>query len=147
MGVFQDLEIEWDGKIKTIKARTVMRLISQMEEIFTLPELEAYAIRGTIPLARLAMTYGVALRFAGFRIEDDEIYERMFSSTDQQETITGAIINIMSLMLPPAKRKDFMDVVNGVSEPPDEEISSGNSQPAKASSSRSIKPRSVKRKG
>jgi hypothetical protein len=144
MGVFQDLEIVWQDQVKTVKSNRVMQLIAQMEEVFTLPELQKYAARGTIPLARLSMAYGVALRFAGFSVEDDDIYEKMFSGDDDQEVVAASIMKIMVMMLPQSKQIAFISASEDQDGGEEKEPTRGNSQPTRASLRQRTKLRSGK---
>lgn len=104
-GVFQDVELEWSDRIYTIKSHRVMGAIYKIENIITLQEFQEYASRGAAPIAKLCGAYGAVLRYAGAKVDDDEIYDMAFRGEDTQEAITAAILNLITLMLPPHARE------------------------------------------
>lgn len=105
MGVFSDIELEWESKVFTIPSNRVMKAIALIEETITLGEFQAFALRGTAPLAKLCMAYGSVLRFAGARVTDDEVYDAAFSGEKAQVSMMAAIMNLMKMMLPAQARR------------------------------------------
>ncbi len=104
-GVFQDVELEWQGRVYAVPGRKIMPMICKIEDVVTLQEFERYSQTGNIPIARLCCAYGAALRYAGAPVSDDEVYEVAFRGAEEQEAIGLAITNLMMLMLPPVARE------------------------------------------
>ena len=99
--VFEDITLQWQGKEKTIKANSVMMMLAKMEDIITLAELGSHQQRGGSPMVKLAMAYGVALRYAGFAVADDEVYTAMFKDGDGGFGVRQAVVALQSMMIPP----------------------------------------------
>lgn len=108
MGVFRDLELEWDGNTYLIKSSKIMGAISRIEEIITLSELQMYAQRKTAPIAKLAMAFGSVLRYAGADVADEEIYAKAVTqSAGSDDGVMLAVMSVMQIMIPPdAKQTD-----------------------------------------
>lgn len=117
MGVFSDITLTWNGAAHTVASNRVMGLISEIEEVATIDEL--YAIRPRVAggeglkITRLAAAYGVALRYAGVRTEQDEdgrkvtrpisneeVYAGLLSSATQAQVVT-ALDALLRMMMPP----------------------------------------------
>ena len=79
MGVFRDIEIAWDGEEFKIPANRVLQCIAELEEVITIQELAKRAESETLSLSKVAMAYGVILRYAGADISDDEVFQGLFS--------------------------------------------------------------------
>lgn len=103
MGVFEDVHLEWDGKLFTIPAKRMMGAIAAIERHLTLKELhDNGTVRNTVPLSALAQAYGSVLRYAGAAIEDEAIYKLMFAGGDApKSTVMAAIQALMMMMVPP----------------------------------------------
>jgi hypothetical protein len=108
MAIFEDIHLEWEGKEYVVPSNQVMRLIARIEDIITLAELGNYSARGGLPIAKLCSAYGVALRHAGAKVNDEEIYDQALSH-DEQGFIVAAVSNVMLMMLPPKARSKFME--------------------------------------
>jgi hypothetical protein len=126
MGVFTDIELVWAGKVHAIKSHRVMGLIAQMEQFITLTELASFQLRGAVPLARLCQAYAAALKYAGARVEADEIYGAVFSDAETQASVVASVSALMKLMLPAAKRAE-LEALEAAAE---EEALAGDSAPA-----------------
>jgi len=101
-GVFRDLELEWQGVVYAIPANRIMGAIARIEEVVTLPELQAYAQRGTAPVAKLSMAFGSVLRYAGADISDDEVYAAALAeNAEESGGVLTAVMNVMQIMIPP----------------------------------------------
>lgn len=98
--MFAPIKLEWNGKQHTIAPNRVLPAIAEVEEVFTLDELQRFSKRGTAPVAKLAMAYGKLLRFAGAVVDDDEVYAGMFVDNNGQ-TAANATSSLLALMLPP----------------------------------------------
>jgi hypothetical protein len=105
MAIFSDIELEWEGKVWKVRSTRVMKMIAAIEDHITLPELQQFAARGTVPPAKLCMAYATALRYAGAQhVTDDLVYDTIFSGEDGQATVMMAIMGLMQMMLPPSAR-------------------------------------------
>lgn len=96
--IFQKVTLSWKGQQFEVAADRVMMLIAQIEDVITLPELSNPRGR---PLAKISMAYGAALRFAGAKVRDDEIYASMFAE-GSAEASTIAVSGLLQMMLPPS---------------------------------------------
>jgi hypothetical protein len=96
--MFNDIELEYNGKVKTIKANEIMPLIGKVEHIIPLSELLG---GGAPPMATISMAYGAMLRYAGFAVTDAAVYADMFNGSKAAQTAAEAATNLMVLMIPP----------------------------------------------
>lgn len=103
MNVFDDVTLNWKDVPHVIPANRVLGAIARIEEVLTLDELIAYQARGTAPLAKIAQAFGAALRYAGGRATDDEVYASLFSGADANEKMVLSIATLLHMMVP----KDF----------------------------------------
>ncbi len=105
--IFEPVVLTWKGVDYEIAPDRVMMLIAKIEDILTLSEIFAYQGKGAAPMAKLSMAYGVALRYAGAKVRDDEVYKGMF---DECGSSAGTAINaLLSMMLPPAELQSESD--------------------------------------
>ena len=128
MSVFDDIRLHWQGRDYVIRSNRVMGAIARIEDHLTIAELQQYSERNTAPLAKIAMAYGAVLRYAGARVDDDEVYEGLFAADDSSEVIMASLQTLLTMMVPPSALVSGPD---GSGEPP-----MGNSKPAAARSSR-----------
>jgi hypothetical protein len=127
---FEDVKLNWRGKLYIIPARKALGAIARIEQVITLKELTGYAQRGTAPMAMLAQAYGTVLRYSGATVEDEEVYEALFSADDTSAEINEAIATLMLMMIPP-KVRARMKLGQTIPEEPlakGEETTKGNSQ-------------------
>lgn len=106
MRAFADVPVSWAGKKYLIRANQVMQVIARVEGVLTFHELNEFTRqKRTIATGKVAMAYGVVLRFLGIEVEDEEIYLKMFPSaenpTDYEAEVAQAVTGLMALMLPP----------------------------------------------
>lgn len=99
MSVFEPVTLAWKGKEYTVDPDKVMMLIAKIEEVITLSEVYSYAQKGAAPVAKIAMAYGVALRYAGADVRDDAVYKGLFSGGS--DSIPAALNALLSMMIPP----------------------------------------------
>ncbi len=104
MSAFEDIKLEWDGKVYVIRSGNVMRAIARVEDVVTLQELSAFAKRGTAPAAKIALAYASVLEFAGCPASATDVYERMFQEASQ-DTIASSVQGLLFMMLPPNMKK------------------------------------------
>jgi hypothetical protein len=105
MRSFADVPVTWEGKKYIIRANQLMQVIARVEGILTFHELNEFTRKRTIATAKVAMAYGVVLRFLGIDVEDETIYLKMFPSTENpgeyEAEVTQAVTGLMALMMPP----------------------------------------------
>lgn len=101
---FEAFECEWGGKKYTIAPHRILRAIALVEDVVTLAQLQEHGERGSLPMAKIAMAFGVLLRYAGASVTDVEVYEGLFSSIKDKNAqgIVDAVVILMSLMVPPS---------------------------------------------
>jgi hypothetical protein len=99
--VFEPIRLEWNGAEYRIPADNVLRGIAKVEEVITLPELVAYEMRGTVPLAKVAMAYGALLRLAGAQAKDEEVFASLFGNGLGQAHAMGTAAALLATMIPP----------------------------------------------
>lgn len=99
--MFDPIEIEYNGTVKTIKPNEIMPLIAQIERIISLPRLMEAVQSGEPPMAALAMAYGKILRYAGVNVTDGDVYAEMFSGEGAMSAATAAAQTVLALMVPP----------------------------------------------
>jgi hypothetical protein len=109
MAIFEEVRFGWNGREYKIPPDQVMRLLAQIEDVVTMGDLYRYSVSGRPPLAKLATAYGLALRYAGANVSDEEIYVGMFKSKGKelQTTVVRAIQALLSLMVPPAALQEL----------------------------------------
>lgn len=131
MGVFKEVTLEWDGETHVIPSNRVMGAIARVEEFVTLKELSEFsqAPQGA-KYARLAQAYGSLLRYAGARVEDDEVYAGMFPKSERdvdfRVKMYDAIGGLLTLMLPPSSMSERVEAA----------AAEGKQEPIAAKSSR-----------
>lgn len=96
MAIFQEVGLSWAGREYTVAPDKVMGLIARIEDIITIDELAGRGVKR----AKLAQAYGSALRYAGAKVTDDEIYAALFS-VDAIEATSNAVAGLIALMIPP----------------------------------------------
>lgn len=96
--MFEEVRLKWKEKEYVIPENRVMRLIAKVEDVITLAELINYSERNTTPVAKVASAYGVMLRFAGARVEDEEIYSQFYDAG--AETIIESTFALLAIMSP-----------------------------------------------
>lgn len=99
MSLFQNVQLSFKGSIFLILSTDVMRCLAQIEDVITLQDLSNPA---RVPMVKLSMAYGIALRFAGAQVTDEEVYEQVFEAGGAQ-IVSFAIQGLLALMIPPSK--------------------------------------------
>lgn len=99
MSLFNPVVLTWKGAEYTVPADQIMQMIAKVEDILTLPELMNPKGR---PLAKISMAYGVALRHAGAKATDEEIYAAMFTAGEQAGAAAAAVQGLLMMMVPPS---------------------------------------------
>jgi hypothetical protein len=101
MSVFEEISLTWEGVEYKIESTKVMGAIARIEEVITLKELGEYAQTGNVPMAKLAMAFASVLRYAGARVQDDQVYSAMFD-VDGQNSAMASISTLLTMMIPPS---------------------------------------------
>lgn len=99
MSLFKPVVLTWKGREYNVPAEQVMMMIAKVEDILTLPELMNPKGR---PLAKISMAYGAALRHAGAKVTDEEIYSAMFQAGEQAGAAASAVQGLLLMMVPPS---------------------------------------------
>ncbi len=99
--VFEPVALEWLGKEHRIPADNVLRGIAKVEEVITLPQLVAYELRDSVPVAHLSMAYGALLRHAGAEVKDEEVYASIFGNGPNQAHAMAMVTALLATMIPP----------------------------------------------
>lgn len=98
MSIFERVTLGWRGEDYIVEPDRVMMMLAEIEQIITFAELAANPKKP--PLVRISMAYGAALRFAGAKVQDEEIYSAMFKGDNAAET-QEVIGTLMAMMIPP----------------------------------------------
>lgn len=98
MSIFQDITLTWKGKEYVIKGNNVLRLIAQIEDVITLQELLKFAQKGAAPVAKISSAFTLALRYAGVKVSDEEVYASCFGA---QHAAKNATLTLLTMMTPP----------------------------------------------
>lgn len=115
---FEEVTLSWAGEDYTVPADRQMMLVAIVEHHISLnpvtgenePPLAVLFRRGGVPFTRLAFALGAALRYAGAKVTDDEIYLSIQDDLANKEGRDKArashdiIIAILSIISPPASR-------------------------------------------
>lgn len=101
---FSDVTLEFNGEKYTVPGSNLLPLIARIEGVITLAELIDCERPSN---AKLAMAYGQALRFAGAKVGDEELYLSIFQEGGAQK-MAGAVSGLLSLMIPPEALQEKM---------------------------------------
>lgn len=109
---FDDVTLAWQGVEYTVPANAQMMLIAKIEDALSgdtgQQALSVLFRREGPPYSRLAAAFGAALRHAGARVTDAEIYlsiqSDLVNKTNSQKTeaIQSCIMALLSIISPPA---------------------------------------------
>jgi hypothetical protein len=109
---FEDVTIGWRGEQYVVPANRQMLLIAKIEDALSgdtgQQALTILFRKEGPPYTRLAAAYGAALRHAGAKVTDDEVYLSIMTDlahgtkAEAARVIQGAIIALLSIISPPA---------------------------------------------
>jgi hypothetical protein len=109
---FEDVTLGWQGQTYIVPANNQMALIAKIEDALSgdsgQQALSILFRREGPPYSRLAAAFGAALRHAGARVTDAEIYLSIQSDlvtkskSDKTVAIQNCIISLLSIISPPA---------------------------------------------
>lgn len=97
--IFEKITFTWGGQDYVLPAESVLRTIAQVEDVITLGELAPRP--GRLPLAKISIAFGIALRAAGVRVTDEEVYNAMFGDARMVQNAVAALGTLQMLMIPP----------------------------------------------
>lgn len=146
-GSFDDVTLTWGGVDYTIPSNKMMGAIARIEDHVTMPELQQFGQRGTIPLSRLAAAFAAVLRYAGCKVSDEDVYEAMFDG-DQAQSMVQSTTTLMGMMVPRKARDRYLTAVreaNGAEANPGNSVPTATASSVKRSNSRSGKSGSPRR--
>lgn len=113
MAVFEEVKFKWRDREYTVPQGQVLRCIAAVEGTgVTLGQLIVDAGGAQLPLARLSQAVGVALRFAGAPVTDDDVYDALFG--DPAKLTAQAIamaVTLQGLMIPPARMREAAEKI------------------------------------
>jgi len=108
---FEDVTISWRGVDYTIPAKGQMMLIAKLEDALSgesgQQAMTVLFRKEGPPYSRLAAAFGAALRHAGAKVTDEEIYLSMQadlanrSKESRTATIQNCILALLSIISPP----------------------------------------------
>jgi len=107
MGAFDDVKLAWRGKDYLLPADRVFDVACRIEEIITIPALCKSLADNNPSFTKVAMAYGIALRAAGAKVSDEQIYAGMFGSDEQRNEVSAAAQALLAVLMP----KDAIDKV------------------------------------
>lgn len=109
---FDDVTLTWRGQDYTVPANRQMALIAKIEDALSgdtgQQALTILFRREGPPYSRLASAFGAALRHAGARVTDDEVYLSIQadlvskSKAEKTAAIQNCILALLSIISPPA---------------------------------------------
>lgn len=101
--------IKWKGEGYKIPPNEIISLIAQVENVLTLYELQNFALKGTLPQAKIAKAYTIVLNWVGVSVSELDVYYEMFPQEDEEDEVTDvatAIKGLMVLMTPPERLRN-----------------------------------------
>jgi hypothetical protein len=111
---FEDVTLTWQGQSYIVPANRQMMLIAVIEDALSgasgQQALTVLFRREGPPYSKLAAAFGAALRHAGARVSDEDVYLSMMedmahkSKADVTEMIQATIVALLSIIAPPAAR-------------------------------------------
>jgi hypothetical protein len=110
---FEDVVLLWQGQEYRVPANSQMMLIAKVEDAVsrdTGQQALAVMLRPEgPPYSRLAAGYATALRYAGARVSDEEVYlalQQGIADQDGAETVfRDQVLGLLALLSPPVARK------------------------------------------
>ena len=108
MAIFQPIQLSWHSRDFTIPAERVLGAIAVVEEVATFPEI-VQMINRNPNMSKVARAYGELLRYAGARVEDDEVYEGLFKPGTTHAQVILALKTMAAMMMPPSAMASLGD--------------------------------------
>lgn len=111
---FDDVTLSWRGAEYTVPANKQMMLIAKIEDALSgdsgQQALTVLFRKEGPPHSRLAAAFGAALRHAGAKVSDEEVYLSMMDDmatktlAETTQAIQACILAILSIISPPTAR-------------------------------------------
>ena len=110
MNGFEDVTLSWKSDEFVVPASEQMRLIAKIEDALSGPSgeqpIQVLMRRQGPTYSRLATAYGTALRHAGARVTDEEIYLSIVTDLANGDAnvvrqCQDAVIGLLSIIAPP----------------------------------------------
>ena len=112
---FEDVTLSWKGKDYVVPANKQMGLIRDIEDALEGKNgsvaIDILFRPSGVPHTRLAAAYGAALRYAGARVTDEEVYLSIHDDIANQSkaqvagTLRAMIVGLLAVISPPMSRK------------------------------------------
>jgi hypothetical protein len=99
MAIFQPIVFGWCGQDYTVPADRALGLVAEIEEVVTLFEIATMQVKPNT--SKLARAFGAALRYAGAKVSDDEVYQGLFQPGQMFEEVQKLMVVLMAIMMPP----------------------------------------------
>lgn len=106
MSIFKSITLSFAGKNYLIPANNVMPCLAQIEDVVTLQDISN---KNRVPIVKVSQAYGIALRYAGAEVTDEQIYESIFENGGAA-TISAAVSGLLAMMIPPTKFQESVAV-------------------------------------
>jgi hypothetical protein len=102
VAIFEQITLTWKGREYVIPPDNVLRCIAMVEDVLPLGVL-AQSATGDYKLAKLAAAFAVALRYAGAKVTDEEVYSGMFEGqgADLAAKARAYVFALQAMMIPP----------------------------------------------
>lgn len=107
---FDDVTLGWKGEKYTVPADRQLMLIAEIEDALRgntgRTALDVLLQAGGPSQARLSQAYGAALRYAGAKVSDDEVYLSIQEDVANRKSdalmmVQSAILALLSIISPP----------------------------------------------
>lgn len=95
MSLFESVTLTWKNEEYEVDPENVMKLIAIVEEHISFKKLYS----GDPPMSGIAAAYAAALRFAGAKVTQEEVYVSLFGS--EGIGIQQAITSLSMMLIPP----------------------------------------------
>ncbi|MCA1337356.1 hypothetical protein [Pseudooceanicola marinus] len=107
---FSPITLTWKGQDYVVPAKGQLLLVAQVEDALIGrgggQAVDVLLRPGGPPFTRLAAAYGAALRYAGAKVSDEEVYLEMHEGIARQDVnamaaIQAAVMEMIMLISPP----------------------------------------------
>jgi len=110
---FEPVTFGWKGESFTVPANQQLLLIAEIEDALVRPGEQAVLVlcqSGGPTYYRISRAYGAALRYAGAKVDDEEIYLSIIDGLGNRDTNTvvdvqGYLMGLIAVVAPSIYRK------------------------------------------
>lgn len=136
---FEPVTLHWRGEAYTVPADRQLRMIAEIEDSISnskgIPAI-LLLLERRVDMARLAMAYGVALRYAGANVTDEEIHLSITADIADGSAAAAikmemAVLGLLDIIAPPVAKAVTKDTDFDMEKP----SPADGSEPSTASSS------------